>query len=337
MTSSPPHASPDPDDDFERHLGETLGALGHAEPAPGLGDRLLLALEQPVDHPAHLAARPAYDSSRTAVPARYRDVLSAAALTLYKAVIYTGRTRRRSALSTTARTLYRSVVSTGAELGQRREETPVFRSGSLYCLVGSALALCAVLLLVVHNRYHTPLQPSPISPTTQPSREAGNAVKPRAPSSAAVASPVEVGLIPPTPTAPAALRVHLELTLTNSAPPPATDTSTNPDQQALADLNTPSFPAPPLPPTAQERLVRLMLRRGETHDLAQLDPTFQAAFAQQEEEDFRAFFEPQSSVPDTVPVEGPDQPIGGNTKIQPTQTRSERSLTAPNPNPKPHI
>ncbi len=64
------------------------------------------------------------------------------------------------------------------------------------------------------------------------------------------------------------------------------------DAQALDDLHAASSPAPPLPPTAQERLVRLMLRRGEKHDLAQLDPAEQAAFASREQTAFHDFFDP---------------------------------------------
>ena len=67
------------------------------------------------------------------------------------------------------------------------------------------------------------------------------------------------------------------------------------DQQALADFQAPSHPAPPLPPTSQERLVRLMLRRGEKHELALLNPDEEAAFAQQERSSFSNFFDPPPS------------------------------------------
>lgn len=83
--------------------------------------------------------------------------------------------------------------------------------------------------------------------------------------------------------------VHLELQVSSPAAAQGMEAG---DAQALADFQTPSFPAPLLPPTAQERAVRLMLRRGEQHDLAQLDPQHEDVLLQQEHAAFARFFEP---------------------------------------------
>ncbi len=64
------------------------------------------------------------------------------------------------------------------------------------------------------------------------------------------------------------------------------------DAQALDDLHAPSQPAPRESTTGQERLVRLMLRQGERHDLAQLEPAERAAFSQQQTREFNTFFNP---------------------------------------------
>lgn len=73
------------------------------------------------------------------------------------------------------------------------------------------------------------------------------------------------------------------------------------DRVAAQDVHAPSFPAPPLPPTAQERQVRLMLRRGEKHDLAQLDPVRNALFAAEEQIALHDFFEPPKPKLDPTP------------------------------------
>ncbi len=99
--------------------------------------------------------------------------------------------------------------------------------------------------------------------------------------------PLRVVLAPGRPSA-AEIPVRLEIEAYSAAIASAREL----DAQALEDFRAPSSPAPPLPLTAQERLVRLMLRRGEKHDLAQLDAAEQAAFASQEQSAFHEFFDP---------------------------------------------
>ncbi len=64
------------------------------------------------------------------------------------------------------------------------------------------------------------------------------------------------------------------------------------DAQAFEDLHAPSLSAPQVSTTGQERLVRLMLRKGERHDLAQLEPAERAAFSKQQTREFNTFFNP---------------------------------------------
>lgn len=73
------------------------------------------------------------------------------------------------------------------------------------------------------------------------------------------------------------------------------------DAQALADLHTPSHPAPPLPLTPQERLFLRILRYGNATQLAELDPVVRAQHDAEETTEFKAFF------PDPPPLK---QPLG---------------------------
>lgn len=78
------------------------------------------------------------------------------------------------------------------------------------------------------------------------------------------------------------------------------------EEAAMEDWHTPSFPAPAMPLTAQERMVRLMLRRGEKHDLAALDSAAELRFAQRERAAMKDFFDPPPPpAPDlSLPPEG---------------------------------
>lgn len=123
------------------------------------------------------------------------------------------------------------------------------------------------------------------------------------------------------PSGPAGIRISsvravAALTLTLQAPP-----SSAADAQALADLHTTSFPAPPLPPTAQERLVRLMLRHGEKHDLAQLDPARTSDSAQRDGTAFREFFDPTPTHASDAAPPLPPPPPPGSTEL-PTEPGS---------------
>jgi len=83
-----------------------------------------------------------------------------------------------------------------------------------------------------------------------------------------------------------------------SSPNGASTTPT--DAQALADLHSPSHPAPPLPLTQQEKLFLRMLRYGDATQLAELDPMVRAKQDADETAAFKAFF------PDPPPLQQPN-------------------------------
>ena len=80
-----------------------------------------------------------------------------------------------------------------------------------------------------------------------------------------------------------------------SAPPTKPSLKLQPltqaEAQALDDLHAPSHPAPPLPPTAQERELSQILRLRGTVDIAELEPSRQAAAAAHEQRERHDFFE----------------------------------------------
>ena len=84
----------------------------------------------------------------------------------------------------------------------------------------------------------------------------------------------------------------------SQAPHSVTVAAQNPTPQtpeeakALDDFQAPSQPAPPLPLTAQERVLVRMLRRGSSIELAQLAPDWLNAFSNREKADFENFFDP---------------------------------------------
>jgi hypothetical protein len=53
-----------------------------------------------------------------------------------------------------------------------------------------------------------------------------------------------------------------------------------------------SHPAPPIPPTEQERILLRFARHGLTDNLAQISNESKAAREDQEKQEFQAFFEP---------------------------------------------
>ena len=184
-----------------------------------------------------------------------------------------------------------------AALEERRAETKPSRFKALHLLLGThsavvglALALCVGLAILY--AYRTPphssetpiLQRSANLRIITPARNPTNSTLPN--------SSLTTERKPFTPT--------FQLSITNSPSPAAgvaqlISAQTALDRAALEDFNAPSTLAPPMPPTAQERLVRLMLRSGEKQNLAQLDPVQQAAFSRAEQSAVREFFDPPPS------------------------------------------
>ena len=215
-----------------------------------------------------------------------------------------------------------------ARLEARDPATPIRRPSFLlafgaHLLAASALLLLAGLgLLLAHPHPRSSLNTSSLtaehhsSTATQPSGQIPDQT---------TSSPMDVNVLPPARPQPQLF--HLSLSNARAEPRTASSatspTAADLDQQALADLHAPSQSAPPLPLTAQERLVGLMLRHGEQHDLAELDPERQEAFARQERSAFHEFFDPpidprilhqnepvpapQPAVPTQPPTEGTPQ------------------------------
>ena len=63
----------------------------------------------------------------------------------------------------------------------------------------------------------------------------------------------------------------------------------SPDTIALADTLAPSFPAPPEPPTAQEKLLVRVVHRGDPQVLTMLNPILRAQQQAKEKKDFEEF------------------------------------------------
>jgi hypothetical protein len=74
----------------------------------------------------------------------------------------------------------------------------------------------------------------------------------------------------------------------------ATKTATNQDEDAVAlsEMRAPSFPAPPMPLTQQEKLLLRLVHKGAPEELAMLDPGYRARQQAQSDAEFRNFFDP---------------------------------------------
>jgi hypothetical protein len=180
---------------------------------------------------------------------------------------------------------------------ERRSVTPRFSQRWFWGLAGAAVvAAVGVLLVVVAGVQH---RGAPVHvPEQAQIRSHGGQVMP--PVSRVALAPKQVS---PSTRGKTGTSPNIRLAVVAERPTGETDlpgvhialplpSAAELDQQAWADFHAASQPAPPLPPTAEERQVRLMLRRGEKHDLAQLDPSTVSAYFAQEGTAFRAFFDP---------------------------------------------
>ncbi len=168
-----------------------------------------------------------------------------------------------------------------------------------YGFAAAALAACTFIPLISHR-----LQPPNSALGPKPNMQASETLTTEAapPSNGSAANPRNSLPALPSPPAVESLSHPPSVVLSSHSPASLTlataslqislTAPTDLDQQALEDLHAPSHPAPPVPLTTQERLTRLMLRRGERQDLAQLDSSRALSFAQQERASFQNFFEP---------------------------------------------
>ncbi len=231
--------------------------------------------------------------------------------------------RLLTALDQRSRVATHGVLPTGA---QRSGEISGFRKWRPFAFATAALAASlAAFTLLPHSAVQktgpipqsTGLQARGLPGSTPPEYAPSFAPNPRGPSLPAVPSPVRVGSLPPTPTIatndPKNRPIHVAASLEIS-----TIASTALDQQALADFRAPSQPAPPLPPTAQERLVRLMLRQGEKVQLAKLDLARDPEIERAELTAFSNFFDPPAATPeDPVPQPEKSSPTDSDKVPQP--------------------
>ena len=181
-----------------------------------------------------------------------------------------------------------------------------------------AAMLCAAILLYPHAKYARPADLAVATPkpeqhaedVSQHSDHLLQSTSSQLEGSDLVAQKIPLrALAPSTP-------IQLHLTTAQSS-------ISSEDAQALADLHTPSFPAPPLELTEQERLVRIMLRHGEKHDLAQLDLAEQTTFREQERKAFHEFFEPPPThAADAAPPLPPPSPTTSSPKANSNQPPS---------------
>lgn len=82
------------------------------------------------------------------------------------------------------------------------------------------------------------------------------------------------------------------------------------DPVAVTEASAPSHPAPPLPLTRAERHMLLLLRDGETEELAALNPDLRDLEFQRSRDDFNRFFAPPQPSSNSKPhtPQGNDQP-----------------------------
>jgi hypothetical protein len=179
---------------------------------------------------------------------------------------------------------------------KQRSTTPSFWSTwnlRRLSATGAAFALpaaAAVLLLLTYA-----LAPHHTKPTT--ARTSSPAVAPTLAADTTIVTPTQIlprihqGAARPQAHRPHALS-HLSAQPAPSAPIAAT---CHCDPVALAETLAPSKPAPPLPLTAQEVMLLRVVSRGNTVELAQLDPSLRARSTARERAQFQNFFAPSST------------------------------------------
>jgi hypothetical protein len=67
------------------------------------------------------------------------------------------------------------------------------------------------------------------------------------------------------------------------------------DSAALVETRDPSFPAPPMPLTDQERLLLRIVHKGDPVELAELNPVLRAARDEEDKRAVQRFFEPSTT------------------------------------------
>jgi hypothetical protein len=131
------------------------------------------------------------------------------------------------------------------------------------------------------------------------------------PATRAKVNQVRGGLVSAAPSEMTARDASISMGRQNSGPREMTKVpSTNPamigetvresDSVAVSEMLTPSFPAPPMPLTEQEKLLLRIVHQGDPVEIAMLNPVLRDAQNREEEAEVKRFFEPPTAEPSTT-------------------------------------
>jgi hypothetical protein len=95
------------------------------------------------------------------------------------------------------------------------------------------------------------------------------------------------------------------------------EADSNDESLARSEMEAASFPAPPMPLTAQERLLLRLARKADPVEIAMLDPKFRAMQDAKEKAEFQRFFG-QSATKPVAPVQAPGGESNADQAAQPS-------------------
>jgi hypothetical protein len=96
------------------------------------------------------------------------------------------------------------------------------------------------------------------------------------------------------------------------------------DSVAMSEMRAASFPAPPMPLTDEEKLLLRMVNKGDSVELAMLDPKLEALREAEEKEEFQRFFAKAAvNEPEGEAVPGSQQAAPSGEPALPVETQTE--------------
>jgi hypothetical protein len=111
------------------------------------------------------------------------------------------------------------------------------------------------------------------------------------------------------------------------------------DPTAVAEANAPSLPAPPLPLTAQEKLLLRIAHHPNPVELAELDPHQREAAIAEEQAAYKRFFHPPARQPKTSlepeAAARPEPAPLGSAPLEPVPLEATQPQPAPSPRQQP--
>jgi hypothetical protein len=174
---------------------------------------------------------------------------------------------------------------------ERSEASWWQRSSNIFRLSPTKLLLCGsafavVVILLVTPRIYRNGNVSPVS-TSSPTPLAANviATSPTAPAMLKKSVPQPAFAKTQTPHVQRVKALRDENSIQNTAA----------DSLALREMTAPSHPAPPLPLTAQEKLLLRVVHKGDPVELAMLNPEVRARQIADSQAEFQKFFVPDRS------------------------------------------